>query len=295
MRPSRARTPNACALFACAVFAGGMAAGPCRAAAPGDPWEGFNRHMFNLEEGLDRHVFGPVSHGYGSAPSGIRSALRNWARNLNEPVIFANDMLQGHVATAAGTVCRFVINSTVGIAGFVDVAGHNGLPRHDNSFGTTLGRWGAGPGPYLFLPLAGPTTVRDGFGKVVDIALDPITWIRFEGRTEIGISATVINGLSERVEGAQDLAHIRETSTDPYATLRSFYLQNRQSEITGKSVDINALPDFDTPTPASPPPSTTPPSTTPPSAAESSDDASATVSNPTVDAAPDDSGGEDPA
>jgi phospholipid-binding lipoprotein MlaA len=283
-------------------------AGPCHAASPSDPFEGFNRRMFGIEEALDRQLFGPVARGYSSTPSPIRSALRNWARNIGEPVVFVNDVLQGRVGTAARTLTRFVVNSTFGVAGFMDVAKKNHLPRHDNNFGTTLGRWGMAPGPYLFLPLVGPTTLRDGFGSLADIGLDPLTYARFDGRTEIGIATTVIKGLSARVEGAQELAHIRESSTDPYATLRSYFLQNRQAEITGKSVDIDTLPDFDAPpsanapaaTPSQPagtPPSTTPPPSTAPSATEAASavEASATAqADTTPDAGPEAPAGEDP-
>ncbi len=228
-------------------------AGPSHAATPVDPFEGFNRRMFAIEEGFDKHLFGPLSRSYGAAPSGLRLALRNWSRNLGEPVIFANDLLQGRVGAAARTLTRFVVNSTFGLAGFLDVAKQNHLPRHENSFGTTLGRWGAPPGPYLFLPFMGPTTVRDGVGSAVDIGLNPLTYSRFDGRAEIGAADTVIDGLSTRIDNALDLDHIRETSTDPYATLRSYFLQNRQAEITGKDVDINALPDLDNDAPAAPP------------------------------------------
>jgi phospholipid-binding lipoprotein MlaA len=289
------------ALAGSLIAVAAVLAGPSHAATPGDPFEGFNRHMFAIEEGLDKHVFGPLSRSYGAAPSGIRVALRNWARNLGEPVIFANDLLQGRIGTAARTLTRFVVNSTFGLAGFVDVAKQNHLPRHENSFGTTLGRWGAGPGPYIFLPLLGPTTVRDGIGSAIDIGLNPLTYSRFDGRAEIGIADTVIDGLSTRTEDAQDLDHIRDTSTDPYATLRSYFLQNRQAEITGKDVDINALPDLDTdaPGPKSPgaapsadkPASETPSPSEPKAELAPAEAADATADN---DMAPDQTLGEDP-
>ncbi len=282
------------ALAASLLAAASVLAGPSQASAPGDPFEGFNRHMFAVQEGLDKHVFGPLSRSYGAAPSGIRVALRNWARNLGEPVIFANDLLQGRVGTAARTLARFVVNSTFGLAGFVDVAKQNHLLRHENSFGTTLGRWGVGPGPYIFLPLMGPMTVRDGIGSAIDIGLNPLTYSRFDGRAEIGIADTVIDGLSTRVDSEQDLDHIRETSTDPYATLRSYFLQNRQAEITGKDVDINALPDLDTDAPPAPKTPEAKPEASPPSpeaSAASGDDAASEAS---PDASPDPSMGEDP-
>jgi phospholipid-binding lipoprotein MlaA len=280
-------------------------AGPAHAATPGDPFEGFNRRMFAIEEGLDRYVFGPLSRSYGAAPRGVQRALRNWAHNLGEPVVFANDLLQGRPGTAAKTLTRFVVNSTFGLAGLMDVAKKNHLPRHENSFGTTLGKWGVGPGPYIFLPLVGPTTVRDGVGSVGDIGLNPLTYSRFDGRAEIGIAQTVIDGLSTRVDSAQDLNHIRETSTDPYATLRSYFLQNRQAEITGQSVDINALPDLETGAPAATPPGTPPepaaksPEAKPPPDKPISDQPTAPASAPapaeTAEVAADDGAAPDPA
>jgi phospholipid-binding lipoprotein MlaA len=304
MRSRRTHLPLAGSLLALAA----VLAGPSHAATPGDPFEGFNRRMFAIEEGLDQHVFGPLSRGYGTVPLGLQRGLRNWARNLGEPVIFANDLLQGRPGTAAKTLARFVVNSTFGLAGLIDVAKKNHLPRHENSFGTTLGRWGVGPGPYIFLPLLGPTTVRDGVGSAADIGLNPLTYSRFDGRAEIGIADTVIDGLSTRVDSTQDLDHIRETSSDPYATLRSYFLQNRQAEITGKSVDINALPDFDTdaPPPGAPPaPAAKSPDNTPspdkPISDQPTTSASASVPTPAEnadvaadEAAPDPALGEDP-
>jgi phospholipid-binding lipoprotein MlaA len=288
MRPSG--SPLAHAYLALAVLS---LAGPCRAATAGDPFEGFNRRMFGIEESVDRHVFGPVSRSYGAVPSPLRSALRNWARNLDEPVVAVNDVLQGRLGTAASTVARLVINTTLGLVGFVDVAGMTGLPHHDNGFGTTLGRWGAGPGPYLFLPLTGPTTVRDGFGSLADFALGPLTYIRIQGRAGIGAASVVIDALSDRVDSADDLARIRQTSTDPYATLRSYFLQNRQTEITGKAVDIETLPDLEAPAPSP----VTPPAPQPSRPPET--DASASLAAvPTERAAapaPDVAGGEGPA
>jgi phospholipid-binding lipoprotein MlaA len=265
MQSSSSRLPLVLTLMTAAAFAS-----PCRAADPSDPLEGLNRRFFAIEEALDRHVIGPIAHRFGSAPSPLRGGLRNFGQNLGEPVVVVNDLLQGRVKQAIGTAARIVINTTFGIGGLIDVAKRNHLPHHDNSFGTTLGRWGAKPGPYLFIPLVGPTTFRDAFGSVADIGLDPLTYVHYRSKVEIGIAVTIIQGLDERVDSERDLATIRETSTDPYATLRSYFLQNRQAEITGKSADIGALPDLDTPdaTPAKPAPSAEPPpSTTPPAEA----------------------------
>jgi phospholipid-binding lipoprotein MlaA len=242
MQSSSSRLPLILPLIVFAVITG-----PCRAADPSDPLEGMNRRFFGVEEALDRHLFEPVAHGFGAAPSPLRNALRNFGRNLGEPIVVVNDLLQGHVKQAAGTTVRIVVNTTFGAGGLMDVAKKNHLPHHDNSFGTTLGRWGAGPGPYLFFPLVGPTTFRDAFGSVADIGLNPLTYVHFRSKIEIDAAVAIIQGLGERVDGERDLAAIRETSTDPYATLRSYYLQNRQAEISGKSADIGTLPDLDSP------------------------------------------------
>ncbi|MDB5447311.1 MAG: VacJ family lipoprotein [Phenylobacterium sp.] len=251
MRPGHPRVQ----LLLAATAAFQLAAGPCLArGAPGDPWERMNRGFFAIESGLDRTVVGPLAYVYSKLPKLLRKALRNFSRNLGEPVVFANDMLQGHVATAAGTVARFTLNSTAGIGGIADVAKKGGLPHHDNDFGMTLGRAGAHPGPYLFLPLFGPSTVRDVFGSAADIGLDPLTYARFRGRSAIQITTTVVDGIDRRVEAQQELMTVVQTSTDPYATIRSYYLQNREAQIRGKPADnIGELPSFDEPaTPAAP-------------------------------------------
>jgi phospholipid-binding lipoprotein MlaA len=251
MRSSPSRLPLALPLIAATALAG-----PCRGADSTDPLEGMNRRFFGMQEAIDRHLVGPVAHAFGATPAPLRGALRNVGRNLGEPVVVVNDLLQARVKQAAGTAVRFVINTTFGLVGLLDVAKKNHLPHHDNSFGTTLGRWGVGPGPYLFLPLIGPTTFRDAFGAGADIGLNPFTYVGYRSKIEISAGIYVIQELGERLDGERDLTTIRETSTDPYATLRSYYLQNRQSEITGKAADIDALPDLESPdaTPAKPAP-----------------------------------------
>jgi phospholipid-binding lipoprotein MlaA len=221
------------------------AASPSAAATDhSDPWEPMNRRFFAVEAVLDRLVIGRIAHDYGKAPGPLRAALRNFSRNLGQPLVAVNDVLQGRIGSAARTVGRFAINSTVGIAGLADPATAGGVPYHDNNFGTTLGRWGAVPGPYIFLPLVGPTTLRDGFGSLADIGLNPLTYVQVRGKTTVITAAAVIDGLDQRLTAQRDLSTIFATSVDPYATLRSYYLQDRQAEITGKT-DIGPLPEFD--------------------------------------------------
>ena len=255
-----------------------LCAGPALAqsAEPYDPWEGFNRRMFAVQGVLDRHLFGPLARGFGKTPSPVRRALVNFSSNLSEPLVFVNDMLQGHVLSAAKTFGRFAMNSTVGLIGFRDVAAHNHLPHHDNGFGTTLGRWGAQPGPYLFLPLIGPGDFRDGLGGIGNIFLNPYHYARFDGKTGIGVATGIVNGLNARLQAEQALSNIQATSTDPYATLRSYFLQNRAAEVSGNPSEPGALPEFDmpdipaaesTPAGAAAPPGSPPAVSQPPSGA----------------------------
>jgi phospholipid-binding lipoprotein MlaA len=246
-----------------------LLATPSYAQERSDPWEGMNRRFFAFQQGLDRLIIGPVARGLGKAPSPLRRALRNVTRNLGEPTVAVNDLLQGRIGTAASTVGRFAINTIFGVGGVMDIAERGRIPHHDNDFGITLGRWGVGPGPYLFLPFVGPSTVRDGFGEGADIGLNPLTYVDYNGATTVGISTAVIQGLLDRIDAARDLATIQQTSIDPYATIRSGFLQDRQYKITGKSIELEPLPDFDTegapapqpsPTVAAPPADATPPS-----------------------------------
>jgi phospholipid-binding lipoprotein MlaA len=251
MRPRRPRLPL---LLAAASVLALVAPVAHAASDPADPFEPMNRRFFAFNEGLDKRVIGPLARGFGSTPGPLRVGLRNFSRNLSEPGVFVNDMLQFRVGKAAETLTRFLVNSTIGVAGFFDVAGHNDLKHHDNSFGTTLGRWGFGPGPYLFLPLVGPSDLRDAFGSAADAGLNPLTYSRYPHKTAISIATTIVGGLGQRLDAEQDLNTIRQTSTDPYASLRSFYLQNRQVEITGKPLNIESLPELEEPAPPAKPP-----------------------------------------
>jgi phospholipid-binding lipoprotein MlaA len=124
------------------------------------------------------------------------------------------------------------------------------MPHHDNDFGTTLGRWGAQPGPYMFLPLVGPSDLRDSVGGVVNIFLNPFTWVKYDHRTVVTVITTVENGIDKRYEARQALDTVRDTSTDPYATLRSFYQQSREAAIHGPAAV--SLPDFEPDMPSEP-------------------------------------------
>ena len=223
-----------------------------RAATPEDPWEGMNRGAYALHQALDHTIFGKLASLFKVIPGPVRTVIRNIINTLREPGVAANDLLQGHPKVAARTVARFVGNSTFGLAGMFDFASKEGLPHHDNSFADTFGRWGAGPGPYLFVPLIGPSTVRDMTGSLADIATDPFTWVTFTHRWMAQDARTVAAGLDQRAEADDQLKAIDSMSTDPYASLRSLYLQNRAAIIASPpgatpEAPLSQLPDFDTP------------------------------------------------
>lgn len=253
----RSHRPRLRLLFASA-FVLALSAGPSFAQDDSalDPFEPVNRKLYAINQAVDRCCLGPAARTYGRVvPRPIRKGLQNFAQNLREPMVFANDLLQGRVGKAVNTFGRFTINTTFGALGVVDVAKRGGLPHHDNGFGTTLGRWGANSGPYLFLPVLGPSTLRDAVGGVANIFLSPQYYADYPGDHVVGPLTLVTDGLNTRFRAQRALDTIQQTSTDPYATLRSYYLQSREAEIHG-TVNATGLPDFDTPdmpgTPAAP-------------------------------------------
>jgi phospholipid-binding lipoprotein MlaA len=195
--------------------------------------------------------------------------LRNLINNLKEPSIAFNDLLQAHPGRAVKTAGRFVINSTAGIGGLMDIAYDTGLPHHDNGFGATAGRYGIQPGPYLFIPFIGPTSLRDLLGQAADMATDPLGWQPFRDGQVIYARA-IIDGLDQRAEADAQLRAIDDMSTDPYASLRSLYEQNRASQINDAISGVTGssepqLDNFDdpAPSPASPGPAPATPSAAP--------------------------------
>lgn len=200
-----------------------------------DPFERLNRRMFAFNRKVDAWVIAPVSRTYGFLmPRPAKAGVRNFLFNLASPVRLVNDVLQGQWSNAGNTAARFAINTVAGIGGLVDTAKHAGLPPHDADFGQTLAKKGVGSGPFLVVPVLGPTTVRDGFGVIVDTAMNPATYLATPVVSStllsagIGASAT---GLVEREHHDRDLKRLEEGSTDYYAALRSAYYQNRIAEI----------------------------------------------------------------
>lgn len=211
-----------------------------------DPWEGFNRDMYAVHEALDRNLLEPVARGYRAAtPRSVRTGVSQFLRNLRGPVIFANDVLQGQPQRAGVTAARFGINTTVGVLGVFDPAASMGLERHDEDFGQTLGVWGVGAGPYIFVPLMGPTNLRDATGRVVDVVFDPLTWAEFDDVESVRAGRAVLDGIAVRESIIETIDDVRLNSLDPYATIRTSYGLLRESAIQNGQTDVQDLPDFD--------------------------------------------------
>lgn len=190
-----------------------------------DPIEGFNRAIFAFNETVDFLLLRPVAWTYNKiTPDPVIFAVRRFFDNLGSPVIFANDLLQLTFDDAAVTLGRFGINSTIGLLGFFDVADDFGLEPHTADFGQTLHSYGTGPGPYIVLPLLGPSTARDGVGTVVDIFLDPLTYLLGSPESYIVTGAEVVVAREALLEPLDEL---KRTSVDYYISLRSAYYQRR--------------------------------------------------------------------
>jgi len=236
--------PTVCAVAA-ALFLVAPATG--HAASSDDPFEPFNRSMYGLHRGLDQFIFGPAARAYKAVvPKPIRKGIRNVIDNLKEPAIAFNDLLQAHPVRAGKTTGRFLLNSTAGIGGLMDIAYNVGIPHHENGFGATAGRWGVTPGPYLFIPFIGPSNFRDLLGQAADIATDPLGWIHVgQLRGEVFYARPVLDGLDLRAESDAQLKAIDDMSADPYASLRSLFEQNRAVQIQEA---ITGMPGEATPT-----------------------------------------------
>lgn len=215
-------------------------------ASSGDPWEGFNRSMFDVHQAVDGAVLEPVARGYRAvAPRPVRGGVLNFLRNLKAPVILANDVLQGEFGRAGTTVGRFAINTTIGIAGILDPASSMGLERHEEDFGQTLAVWGVPTGPYLFIPLVGPTSVRDGAGRIVDVAFDPLTWGEFDEIDTVRAARTVTAAIAQRENLIDQIDALEAQGGDLYITYRSAYEVAREAAIQNGRVDVQDLPEFE--------------------------------------------------
>ena len=193
-----------------------------------DPWQGFNRSVYSFNDGLDRAVLKPAAKGYQAiTPDFVEQGVRNFFSNLDDVSVAVNNLLQGKVGNAISDVGRILVNSTIGVLGLFDVASPMGMRKHDEDFGQTLGKWGAGPGPYIMLPFFGPSTLRDSPSVVVDrILLNPLTYVELKTGERIAVIA--LDTVSVRAELLSLEESVDEISTDKYAFIRDVYLDRRE-------------------------------------------------------------------
>ena len=230
-----------------------------------DPLHGFNRAMWGVNRGLDKAIARPVTKVYQAVtPKPVRSGIANFFSNLTEPWSFINALLQGKPDRAGRALERFVVNSTVGIGGLMDVSSKHGRKQQPEDLGQTLAVWGVNGGPYLMLPLLGPTTFRDGTGSIVEMFADPINICKREcgipKSARLGLTvASLISARSELMDSGAD--KLLDNSADSYATAHSAYLQRRRALINDNDDDTDAgavdLEDFDTSGSDTEPPTTT--------------------------------------
>ena len=194
-----------------------------------DPWEPLNRKVFWFNDHLDMYVIEPAAKGWNFVlPKRVQTSVSNFFANLRFPIDTVNNLLQGKVQHAATDVGRFVVNTTVGAAGFFDPATSLGLPPHVEDFGQTLGVWGVRPGPYLVLPILGPSTLRDGAGILVDY---PISITPFFVDWYYLFAARTVEVVNLRASFLDNLRQAKEASLDYYSFVRNAYLQQRASAV----------------------------------------------------------------
>lgn len=234
--PARRRTALAAAAMVAVAACARVPTDPEERAAfeaANDPLEPMNRYFFEVNYAIDELLFKPLAGWYWLAlPDFAHDRIRSVLDTLDGPAVLVNDLLQGEWARARTTASRFAINATFGIAGMFDVATGWGFPGHSEDFGQTLAVWGVPEGPYLVLPVLGPSSVRDGGSRAVDSYMDPFSYLQSTtGMSYILSSRMFVGGLENRWRNLDTLKALKEGSLDYYATLRSVYRQNRDYEI----------------------------------------------------------------
>ncbi len=204
-----------------------------------DPLEPTNRFFYGVNDKIDRYTLKPIAQGYVYVvPTPVRTGLHNVLANLSSPVLFADDVSQANPRRAGDTFMRFLINSTAGGLGIFDVAKGWGYAAHDTNFGITLALWGVPSGPFLFLPVLGPSSPRAAAGFAADIALDPFTYVpRGYGLLTLNWARFGLGAIDTRSRYLTDLDRVKAGALDPYATFRSLYRQNLASEIEAARQD----------------------------------------------------------
>jgi len=201
-----------------------------------DPFESINREIFAFNDTVDEYFIGPIARGYRDIlPDPVRTSIRNFLLNLNTPLSIINSTLQGDLERGLSGVARFTINSTVGLLGLIDVAAYLGLDPISEDAGQTFGVWGVGPGPYLVIPILGPSSTRDVFGKVGDFIIDPVgLYLIREDKEHFLIATKTLQAIDTRVQLDAVIEGSRKDALDPYAVIRTMYLQRRARQIANE-------------------------------------------------------------
>ena len=208
---------------------------------PADPWERYNRNMFAFNDALDRAVLKPVAQGYETViPQPVRTCVSNFFANIEDVPIALNNLLQGKPIDTISDLSRVLLNTTLGIGGCFDIASKMSIPKHEEDFGQTLGRWGSDSGPYFVIPLFGPSTVRDAVGRVVDGYTNPITYLQ-EPRDRNSLWLGDIIDFRASLLPAE--RSIEGVGLDRYTFIRDVYLQRRRNQVS----DGKAAPEDDKP------------------------------------------------
>jgi phospholipid-binding lipoprotein MlaA len=248
-----------------AVLLGTMLLSACAGdSSNNDPYESVNRKIWDVDLALNDYLLTPIAKGYRTVtPEFAQTAITNALRNLKGPAILANDLLEGNTKRAGQTMTRIVLNTTVGIGGLIDVAATQNLPYHEADFGATLGAWGIPAGPYLVLPLLGPSDPRDGIGTGVDTFAFDVFNIKMNaaGIKSASYYRFGIDTVSSSAQKLDDFDELRKSSLDFYAAVRSLYQQKRTADVsTAKNPDAPAVPNvhYDEVEPSGPVPSSPP-------------------------------------
>ena len=197
-----------------------------------DPLEPVNRAIFSFNNFADKIILEPAAKGYKKLPSPIQSGIGNFLNNLKLPLVVVNQLLQGQGKNAAESSGRFIVNSTAGLFGLIDVAEKIGLEQTQEDFGQTLATWGVGDGFYIVLPIFGPSNVRDTAGMILTYTTDPINaYAVREGESWLLPLRTATNAIDQRSKIIDEVNALRNNSIDYYAAVRSSYYQNRKAAV----------------------------------------------------------------
>ena len=201
----------------------------CAGPNPRDPYESYNRAMFNFNDTVDTYALKPVATGYKNVtPSFVQTGVSNFFGNLGDAWTAINQLLQGNGEAGMSDVSRFALNSTLGVLGLFDIASEAGLPKHKEDFGQTLGKWGVQSGPYVMLPLLGPSTLRDTVGLPLDIVADP--WSH-KDPTNVRTIGSVVRVVDQRAALLDASTLLEDAALDRYEFIRDGFLQRRQSQV----------------------------------------------------------------